>query len=290
MASTKDIVIVGGGIIGCTTAYYLATHPRFAGSSTSVTLVEASKHGVAQGASGKAGGLVAKWAYPKEIVNVSFSEHARLANEHGGAERWGWRFVNCGSWEGRGEPFEQPGTGVGTGGKRKSLEKTLGLDSVAASVDTGHPKDLNWVKPSLTESYSPMAPTGATAQVHPYLFTTSLMELAKEKGVKYISGKVSHIDIDKSGSAQITGVTYTPTDASSSEPVTISATHVILAAGAWSPKILPSLPIDGTRAFIGGDKTWSTPLWFAGSIDDVSVYQSVLTSAQVAAQWKAAGH
>ncbi|KAI0708597.1 FAD dependent oxidoreductase [Earliella scabrosa] len=258
--TVKNIVIVGGGIIGCTTAFYLASHPRFAASSATITLIEASKHGVAQGASGKAGGLVAKWAYPKELVNVSFPEHVRLAKEHNGTERWGWRLVNCGSWEGRGEPFADSGTGVGAGGKRKSLEKTLGLDAASAQKSrkaTGLPDDLNWVKPELTESYSPMAPHGATAQVHPYLFTTSMMELAKEKGVKYVSGKVTSIDIDQSGGPHVTSVTYTPaptsTDAAadaaaSSGPQTIPATHVILAAGAWSPKILSSLPIIGTRA------------------------------------------
>ena len=75
MSSTdvKNIIIIGGGIIGCTTAFYLASHPRFASSSAKITLIEASKAGVAQGASGKAGGLVAKWAYPKELVNASFA-------------------------------------------------------------------------------------------------------------------------------------------------------------------------------------------------------------------------
>ena len=75
MASNKphNIVIIGGGIIGCTTAYYLSCHPGFT-SSTTVTILEASAHGAAQGASGKAGGLVAKWAYPRELVDVSFRE------------------------------------------------------------------------------------------------------------------------------------------------------------------------------------------------------------------------
>ncbi|RPD61785.1 FAD dependent oxidoreductase [Lentinus tigrinus ALCF2SS1-7] len=250
-STVKNIIIIGGGIVGCTTALYLASHPQFARSSATVTLLEASKQGVAQGASGKAGGLVAKWAYPKELVHVSFQEHVRLANEYNGADRWGWRFVNCGSWEGRGEPFAQSGTGVGAGGKRKSLEKTLGLDPDAASKSrksSGLPDDLNWVKPELTEAYSPMAPSGATAQVHPYLFTTSMLEFAKEKGVKYIPGKVTSIDIDQSGGPHVTGVTYTPTDSDADGPQKLPATHVILAAGAWSPKILSSLPIVGTRA------------------------------------------
>ncbi|KAH9933148.1 FAD dependent oxidoreductase [Epithele typhae] len=257
MSDTKHIVIVGGGIIGCTTAYYLATHPLTANTSTTITLIEASKHGLAQGASGKAGGLVAKWAYPKELVDVSFKEHVRLAEEHDGAARWGWRFVNCGSWEGRGEPFDHSGSASGADGrhKRKSLEKTLGLDSnsdtdAAAVGESGHPDDLNWVKPSLTDAYSPMAPAGATAQVHPYLFTTSIFALAQEKGARLVAGKATEIAIDASvpGGPRVTGVTYTPTDAPDAPPRTIPATHVVLAAGAWSPRILPALPVAGTRA------------------------------------------
>lgn len=49
----------GGGIIGCTTAYYITRHPRYDPSKHSVTLIEASK--IAGGASGKAGGLLALW-------------------------------------------------------------------------------------------------------------------------------------------------------------------------------------------------------------------------------------
>lgn len=76
---SREIVIIGGGIIGCTTAYYLSRHPSYSSSTTTITLIEASRHGPAQGASGKAGGLVARWAYPKEIVDLSFEEHSNLA-------------------------------------------------------------------------------------------------------------------------------------------------------------------------------------------------------------------
>jgi glycine/D-amino acid oxidase-like deaminating enzyme len=52
MAETKDIVIIGGGIIGCTTAYYLARHPKFP-PGAKLTILEPSADGVAAGASGK---------------------------------------------------------------------------------------------------------------------------------------------------------------------------------------------------------------------------------------------
>ena len=88
---------MGGGIIGCSTAYYISRHPSYDPSRDSLKVIEATS--VAGGASGKAGGLVATWAYPKELVAVSYAEHARLAAEHNGAERWGYRIVGCGQWK-----------------------------------------------------------------------------------------------------------------------------------------------------------------------------------------------
>jgi glycine/D-amino acid oxidase-like deaminating enzyme len=243
--SARNVVVVGGGIIGCSTAYYLTRHPRFLSSKVAITLIEASAHGAAQGASGKAGGLVAKWAYPKELVNVSFSEHVKLANEHNGKDRWGWRYVSTGSWEGRGD-FPDGSGGIGLT-REKSLEKTLGLADGRKSSSNrklkGLPDDLLWVKENLTQSYSSMAPDGATAQVHPYLFTTSMLDLAKEKGVEFKSGTVTSI-ITSGG--KVTGVQYV--DASQKTSETLPATDVIVCAGAWSPTLLPGLPIEGTRA------------------------------------------
>lgn len=239
----------GGGIIGCTTAYYLSRHPNFPSSNSTITLIEASTKGPAQGASGKAGGLVAKWAYPKELVEVSFEEHVKLATEHNGTDRWGWRYVSMGSWEGRGEVYSDStgGSAVGKGGKRKSLEKTLGLEEGGRSrktdrKDKGLPEDL-WVKEELTDSYSSMAPEGATAQVHPYLFTTSMLQLAKENGVIFKAGKVTTITSD---SGRVIGIEYL--DPTTKETREVSATDVVLCAGAWSPRILSSLPISATRA------------------------------------------
>ncbi|GJE93434.1 FAD dependent oxidoreductase [Phanerochaete sordida] len=236
----RNIVIIGGGIIGCTTAYYLATHPAFDARTTTITLLEASAHGAAQGASGKAGGLVAKWAYPAELVDVSFAEHVRLAEAHDGAARWGWRFVNCGSWEGRGEPAHTPS--AGGAGARRSLEKTRGLPAGKTRADRGLPDDLDWVREDLTAAYAPMAPPGDTAQVHPYLFTTSMLALAQDRGVRFVRGRAGAVHV---AAGAVTGVAYTAEDASEH---TLPASHVVVAAGAWSPALVQGLPVSGTRA------------------------------------------
>lgn len=244
--SVRNIIIIGGGIIGCSTAYYLTRHPAFQPSRIDITLIEASVHGAAQGASGKAGGLVAKWAYPKELVGVSFSEHVKLAEEHNGAERWGWRYVSTGSWEGRGErvPDSDPAGVPKNHTREKSLEKTPGLATGRkGTAKRKLPEDLLWVKETLTQAYSPMAPAGATAQVHPYLFTTSILELAKEKGAAFTSGTVT--SILESGGA-VTGVQYIASGQSAMQ--TLPATDVIVCAGAWSPTLVAELPIAATRA------------------------------------------
>ncbi|TFK53005.1 FAD dependent oxidoreductase [Heliocybe sulcata] len=252
MSTQREIVIIGGGIIGCSTAYYLSHHPSYSPATTRITLLEASVKGAAQGASGKAGGLVAKWAYPRDLVDVSFEEHQRLAETYGGTERWGWRYTGCGSWEGRGEMLgeaDETGSGVGKGGERRNLEKTLGLDGGSKNSESsrrakGLPDDLTWVKEGLTSSYTPMAPAGDTAQVHPYLFTTSMLELAKEKGVQFVAGKATAIDYE---GGQVNSVTYKGVTGDK-KTRTVPATHIVVTAGAWSPYILPALPISATRA------------------------------------------
>ena len=250
-SSPREIVIVGGGIIGCTAAYYLSHHPSFRSDIDKITILEASTIGVAQGASGKAGGLVAKWAYPRELVNVSFPEHVRLAELHKGAERWGWRYVKCGNWEGRGEDIRSlvdPGTGPSGGGEKTSLEETAGLEDFDPEGRKGNglPGDLRWVKPSLTDSYFPRAEDGDTAQVHPYLFTTSMLELAESKGVVLRRGAIAaSITFDE---RKVTGVLYQSLTDPADPMGFVPATHAILCAGPWTPNILPSVPIKATRA------------------------------------------
>lgn len=246
----RHVVIIGGGIIGCTSAYYITHHTLYSHENTSVTVLEASI--VAGGASGKAGGLVAKWAYPKDLVTITFSEHERLAKEHNGGERWGWRYTNVGEWSGRGEEFSRASEMTSD----VSLQKKDGLHgditNTKKRTERGIPEDLDWVKEELTDAYEPMAGQGETAQVHPYQFTTSMIELAQEKGAKLVIGKATRIDYAnvKKGASKykrvVSAVAYV--DASSGEEKSIPADTIIVSAGPWTSTLLPNVPISGTRA------------------------------------------
>ncbi|KAJ3346180.1 hypothetical protein HDU83_003315 [Entophlyctis luteolus] len=83
-----SVVILGGGITGVCTAYYL----RSKGISR-IVIVD-SEGSVAPCASGKAGGFLARnWPH-SSLSKASFDLHAQLADEHDGAKRWLYRPVD----------------------------------------------------------------------------------------------------------------------------------------------------------------------------------------------------
>ncbi|KAJ5166428.1 uncharacterized protein N7482_005209 [Penicillium canariense] len=233
----REIVVVGGGIIGCCTAYFLTRHPLYDPTRHKVTLLEASD--IAGGASGKAGGLLAQWAYPSNIVDLSFSLHALLAKEHDGKNRWGYRETNCGQLVVKGRAMSEKSPKKEEG---ESLQKRSAA-AVSKLKSAGIPQDLDWIQPDLLRAYESMGGPGETAQVHPYLFTTSMAKLAQEKGAEVIFGHVT--DIARPGDT-VESVTYT--DKESGESHTIPATDVIVAAGPWTRTVLPEVPIAAMRA------------------------------------------
>lgn len=229
----------GGGIIGCCSAYFLTRHPSFDPSRHSVTLIEASD--IAGGASGKAGGLLALWAYPGNIVPLSYKLHAELAKEHNGKDRWGYREVGCAQLMAQGRPLSEKREG-------KSAGDDLSLNKRSAAAmgklkTSKAPQELDWIEPELIRGYESMSDPGETAQVHPYLFTTSMAKLAEESGAKVILGSVSNIGYKKDG---VESVTYEGKE--SGQTQTIPATDVVVAAGPWTSSVMPEAPISAMRA------------------------------------------
>ena len=92
-----------------------------------------------------------------------------------------------------------------------------------------------------------MAGADQTGPVPPYPFTTIMASLAEEAGAKIVLGaRVTSINkSDSSSGPAVESVTYA-TLSSSSE--TLSATHVVLAAGPWTSRLLPSSQIGALRA------------------------------------------
>lgn len=241
----KNIVIIGGGIIGCTSAYYLTRHPSFDPSKHKITLLEASE--VAGGASGKAGGLLGLWAYPSSIVPLSYRLHKELADEHNGAERWGYRAVHVAQVDCVGRKPEKTSNGTKEGNEKEnvSLQKRS-KEALGKLRAAGVPKELDWIDPEALKYYDEMGTPATTAQVHPFQFTTAMSELAREAGVDIRThSPVDKINYSPDGQS-VESVSYTTS--TTQEKTTLPATDVILAAGPWTSRLLPSAPIEALRA------------------------------------------
>jgi glycine/D-amino acid oxidase-like deaminating enzyme len=235
----KNIVVIGGGIIGSCTAYFLAHHPAFNPAVHRITLLEATK--IAGGASGKAGGLLALWAYPKAIVPLSFRLHRELAEKYDGAKRWGYRGVFAGQINVQVESNHKATVNKDesevVNEEKISLQKRS-KEALALLKSIGVPNDLDWVDARGVKSYDYMGDPENTAQVHPYLFTTSMADLAEEKGVKIVIGSAKRIE--KSAN-KVASVVYV--DKATGEDISLLADTVVLAAGAWCSNLMPEAPI-----------------------------------------------
>ncbi len=85
-------IIVGSGVIGVSTAYYLSLHPLYDAKRTPIHLIEATSEPF-QSASGYAGGFLAKdWfsSASAALGELSFKLHKELANEFNGKRNWSY--------------------------------------------------------------------------------------------------------------------------------------------------------------------------------------------------------
>ena len=212
----------GGGIIGCSTAYFLTHHAFYDPKIHSIIILEATE--IAGGSSGKAGGLLADWATPRCLAPLSFKTHAALAKNHGGDRIWGHRNVHCAEVKLQAQEVDHKGWPAN------------GAES------TKFPSALDWLLPGSLKSYEELGTPSNSGQVNPYMFTKTLAELAEEKGAKIIIGSATAIDFKKD-SQGIKSVQYTQNGITNSLP----ATDILLSAGPWTPKLFPRVQLKTPR-------------------------------------------
>jgi glycine/D-amino acid oxidase-like deaminating enzyme len=153
MATT---VILGTGIIGVSTAYYLSlTVP-----GSSIHLVEASPALFAS-ASGFAGGfLAADWFSPSvaALGKLSFEEHARLAGEFNGRERWGYARSTGVSYSN--------GSGRTKRGDDWLRDGTSRADAAGSRFIDGNVESPRWLARTEGDHIDVISEKGSTAQVY----------------------------------------------------------------------------------------------------------------------------
>ncbi|AAW41882.1 cytoplasm protein, putative [Cryptococcus deneoformans JEC21] len=223
-SSPKNIVVIGGGIAGVSTAYFLSTHPQRS-SSTSITIVEGTK--IAAAASGFSGGFLAKdWhgTSTSSLSEFSFDLHASLAEEFGGKEKWGYRTV-----------------------------ETLSIETDATSMSK-KASPLPWLRNGLVHSSRTLGSHTTTAQVHPRLFTTFFAnKFLEQPSTSVVIGTVKSLNLEGGASKSI-GIVSPEGDKTE-----IDADVVVIAAGPWTGRLAGQLLGEkiGSRLGVQGHRAHS---------------------------------
>lgn len=200
----------------------------------SVTVLEATE--IAGGSSGKAGGVIASWADPSCIAPLSHKLHTELAKEHDGESKWGFRNVHCADVDAMGEAVGHSTT------EQNGSHFHFHAASKPNSAD--YPPELDWVIPERMTSYTELGDPTNTSQVHPYLFTNTIAQLAEARGARIILGSVMAVNYNQDG-GDAESVTYKAKDAAQVHK--LPATDIVIAAGPWTKFLFPASPIKESR-------------------------------------------
>ena len=212
IAPSSRVVIVGGGIIGCATAYYL-TRAGF----SDVVVVE--RDHVASGASGYSAGILTPYSGSNDpsllaLSAASLELHAELADElpaatgidHGYDLK---PYLRC--------AFEEPGYREA----RRFLEDRISDGLPAEWLSGDEARELcDWLSDEVTGACA----TSIEPTVDSKLLTESLLQAAKAAGVPVQIGTVTGLIGSDGGT---TGVKL-------SDGTTIEADAIVLAMGPWT--------------------------------------------------------
>ncbi|TCD69231.1 hypothetical protein EIP91_008334 [Steccherinum ochraceum] len=256
------VVILGSGIIGLSTAYFLSLPPNHLNPTTPSTtttstsnppstadwqppeihLVDPSPTLFRATASGLAGGFLAKdWFAPTvaPLGALSFDLHRRLAEACGGKEKWGW--CETEGWNldrDKGEEGEGEGeVGKGredmdlswlmSGSSRATLLAAAGAEGSSQEEAGTHPK---WIR-APASAFKSITDRSSTAQVDPMRLCEFLLSECLARGVKLHSpARATELVRDATSGATSVRIEYLDTTTmptSSDIPSTFTPTRTL---------------------------------------------------------------
>ncbi|KAG7291608.1 hypothetical protein NEMBOFW57_001627 [Staphylotrichum longicolle] len=254
---SSQTVILGAGIIGVSTAYYLSQHQE----PSSVHLVEPSPE-LFSSASGYAGGFLAKdWFAPSvsALGALSFEEHRRLAEEHGGREKWGYSPATC-------IATLKHGVTIVNNAPVRLRDGTSRADAAPVVLDSLSGKTPTWLRRLDGDHIELISDEDTTAQVDPFLLCQFLLRECVKRGVKlHHPAKPLSLSTDEKG--ELTGVRIV--DTKSSAETELACARLIITAGSWTGQVFRALfpkselevPI---KSLAGHSLVLKSPRWHAG--------------------------
>jgi hypothetical protein len=171
---SQNTVILGSGIIGLSTAYYLSQSLQ----PSTIHLIEPSPTLFAS-ASGYAGGFLARdWfaAACAELGELSFEEHRKLAEEYNGGEKWGWgwstSFSYVASRKGSANGKAARGDDWLRGDGSRAVESN-GVSRNLGADEDGAVSRPRWLKTAGGDTLEVISGDKTTAQVYAFLLQIS---------------------------------------------------------------------------------------------------------------------
>lgn len=254
-------VILGGGIIGLSTAYYLSSATTTSSSnakskSEAIHIVD-SAPALFASASGFAGGfLAADWFSPDvaSLGALSFRLHRELAEKFDGPRRWGYapswvyglqelegdvgKTWKHGVGQQQGDDWLSEGTsraGVAPGEEKEGGDKGMALKNADGSPAV--------FTPQAGYSFETIATPEGCAQIEPRELCVFLLQKCKEQGVEvHLSTKATGVIFDdKTGAIKGLKLYSTAAEGVQEGVRELECKNIVLAAGAWTPGVFETL-------------------------------------------------
>ncbi|KAI5794466.1 FAD dependent oxidoreductase superfamily [Peziza echinospora] len=239
--SKNPLVIIGGGIVGTSTAYFLSLlHP-----TREIHIIEAASALFPSGSSRGAGFIAKDWfsSSVADLGALSFSVHKELAEKHGGREKWGYAgsigvsLITPGivaelhsskederweSWLFQGTSRAEAAVTPAPSEPSVALEGTAAADMPPWLQLSGHPQVEVISRPD------------STSQIHPLKFCNFLMGECIARGV--------HLHLNTTATAVLVSpVTGALAGIQTSGGLNLPCSQVLISSGVWTPRVIHTL-------------------------------------------------
>ncbi|KAF3480970.1 FAD dependent oxidoreductase [Arthroderma uncinatum] len=235
-------VIVGGGIIGVSIAYFLSDPDIQSNQQREIHIVDSSPELFAC-ASGKAAGFLARdWFSPElqPLGALSFDLHRQLAAQHSGGERWGYMQGSAVSLQVVGRDGKKTARGddwLRRGASRaEAAIKDTDKDSLVTESQDPSPA---WLTKQNGGTVEKISNDSCVAQIDPLRLCQFMTAKCIERGVRIHNPARVVSALNDAASGVISEVVIE--DTKSHIRSNVPCTNLVFAAGPWTPRAFGSV-------------------------------------------------